>query len=570
MKKIMIITAVVATLSFVGCKESLTPDDAVVEKPSGSPGEGDSSQNLRQGKVLDKHLRIYSQEAIYDVFPEKSEIYDDKTLGRTRVASDTADNVDGLDKAEIDEDPSTAGKYIIPKMNQITAAKLYSGGAEALQFLYYDVPQTGAFTMRARVVMTAKAGDATDKGFFFGAMTAGYDRAEDVNHGKNVTWVTDADHPEDGSIVEFAGGGPGGTGIRGAGILYRTNDTADTDAYPAQGPAIRSYFTRDGESWSTGLTNSAAGQKRELWYNHRPRGGWKHERIVEVVRYATPRTGTYSGTSNTVKIAYALRVYDSKSGELIDNKEAWIPANRDGQSADVQLASPYIQVGTPEAQPVYLGLAIMGCNLEFSEFTVWDAAFSTITARTPEEMQAGLEKRNNERAPVFSTPPTSPAYVGVDRITNINVFYPEVDNSNATNSLTQRLSQLGLPSTGATNIITLGTSRLELIKEPDGLVLKPVFTPTYADNHNFTWEVVRCIPPSGKEYLQETIEAACTLHYTGIEGDEEKGYPSARLSLSHVTNNMDDQYCYLVMATSKDPGLADYSVEIWVRGAVQN
>ncbi|MDR0410656.1 MAG: hypothetical protein LBH75_01615, partial [Treponema sp.] len=486
MRKIWIIMVAVGALYFAGCQGAIEPDD---EPETGkNQGSDVDTDNPRQGKVLDKHLRIYSQPAIYEVFTEQSEIYDDTTLGRGRMESDERDKVDGFDKAEVDTDPRTAGKYIIPKMNQITAAKLYSGGAEALQFLYYDVPQTGAFTMRARIVMTAKAGDATDKGYFFGAMTAGYDNADDVNHGKNVKQV-DADNPEAGNIVEFAGGVPGVTGIKGAGLLYRTNDTADTDRYPAQGPAIRSYFTRDGESWSTGLTNSAAGTtKGELWYNHRPRGGWQHERIVEVVRYDTPREDTYSG-GESVNIAYALRVYDSKSGQLIDDKEAWIPANNKWQSADVQLASPYIQVGTSESQPVYLGLAIMGCNLEFSEFTIWNRAFPHIGSLTPEKMQEELAARDRDSPPIFSTPQTTPAYVSVDSVDKIDVFNPE--DTSMTTSLTKRNSQLDLPSTQATSFITLSKNRLDLIKRPDGFVLKPAFTPTYADNHNFAWEITQ-------------------------------------------------------------------------------
>jgi hypothetical protein len=100
--------------------------------------------------------------------------------------------------------------------------------------------------------------------------------------------------------------------------------------------------------------------------------------------------------------------------------------------------------------------------------------------------------------------------------------------------------------------------------------LKPAFTPTYADNHNFAWEITQVVPPEGREYLEDLLREACILHYEGIDGSEDGGYPSAKISLTHVPGTEMVGYCYVVMATSKDPGLADYRVEIWVRGGVVN
>jgi hypothetical protein len=359
-----------------------------------------------------------------------------------------------------DPNEETRGKYIL-NGPVISTSKLDSAGFTDVQFVYFTHPQEGEFKFRARILMTEKAGDSTSKGFFFGAIMG---------------------TPEGGHVKFEAGS-------RGAGILYRTNDTADNNS---AGPAIRPYFTEAGGGWSTGPTQSSdTGSARpEYWMNLR-QPGWKQERIVEVVRQSQNRQAA-DGTTRLV--GFIFRVYDSKSLDLL--REVFVDESS-------------VLAGLRMGQPVYLGLALLGTSVQFSDITIW-------------------YNREGTGDFILATPATKPAYVAVESFTiSTNPSIPLVEHPT-------------LPSTSRTR------NELPLAAYKDiPITLMPNFLPTYADNDYFDWKVVIPEAPDGI-----TVE--------GIEGSEETGYKRGLVTITKTGSAV-------IMATSRDPGLADYSIEIRVR-----
>jgi hypothetical protein len=436
----------------------LEPDDADVYVPVNSNEEGES--NL----IPDDGLMLYNMPGgIFDM--DEGTFDTPETFGRSPAA----------DEENTDPNEETRGKYII-KGPAVATSKLDSGGFTDVQFIHYALPLTGEFTLRARVRITAKAGDSSSKGFFFGAFTG-----DPVNKPGS----------DDLDYVKFT------TQSKGAGILFRTNDTADSNS---GGPAMRPYFVSDAGGWSTGPTaTSTTGTARpEYWMNLR-QSSWRQERIVEVVRQSETRLAS-DNTSRTV--GFIFRVYDSKSEELL--KEAYL---------DVDSVSPLVVVG----ESVYAGIALLGTSVELSQINLWD-------------------NKDKSGDPIFKTPDTKPAYVAVESLT----ITAKPSNSTAIIALEDHPT---LPATSRTrNELILATYTGANRRS---IILTPVFSPAYADNEYFDWKVVIPNVPDGI-----TVE--------GIDGSEETGWRRGEVWLTKTGSAV-------IMATSRDPGLADYSIEIRVR-----
>jgi hypothetical protein len=458
MKNLRMIVTVIAITGFIlaGCSEMLTPDDEVAAERGGATGGNDGEENAL---IVDEGLMLYNMPGgIFDL--DEGTFTTPETFGRKAIASDGGD-------VELDANTRNRGKYLI-NGPMASTSKLDSGGFTDVQFIHYKEPLEGEFTLRARVLMTAKAGDSSSKGYFFGAFTG--------------TPVLKAG-TEELDYVEFK------TGERGAGLLYRTNDTADGNS---GGPAIRPYFKSDAGAWSTGPTKtSESGSARpEYWLNAR-QPSYKQERILEVVRQKVNRVATDNSNRET---AFIFRIYDSKTGVKLN--EAFLDADSVHES---------VRLG----QKVYVGIALLGSSVEFSEIAVWD-------------------NKDKTGEPLFKTPETEPAYVPVESFTI---------STNPNISLTVHPS---LPNTSRTR------SELPLAAYKDiPITLIPNFLPDYADNDYFDWKVVIPDMPDGI-----TVE--------GIEGSGETGYKRGLVTITKTGSAV-------IMATSRDPGLADYSIEIRVR-----
>jgi hypothetical protein len=506
-----VILAIIA-ITVVGCvQEELIPEDIKTEN-NGSPGSGEGGgdeEDLRGGKIVDAGLAFYNMPG--GIFDLEEGTYDTpETFGRTLTADDlevgTVNPISGETYAE-DPDVRARAKYIVRGPSEVSTSKLDSTGFTDVAFIYYDTPLTGEFTIRARVLITAKAGDSSSKGYFFGAFTGEpvldvLDIIEEDEEGKEV--------PKKVSVVSGYKELPSTTSL-GAGILYRTNDTADNNS---GGPSMRPYFkefvnafpnplgdwSTGLSGWSTGPTQSGAESNNRLenWMNSR-QPGWRQERILEVTRENKTVTGNDEQEHTSV---FVLKVFDSKSDELLQT---------------VYIYEPNINANLLVGNPVYAGIALLGTSVEFSEISLWDNA-------------------DTSGEPVFKTPKTTPAYVGID-------------------SVTIRMNRVG--SSAAIQLEThptlSGASRtsqeLALGSIASGLELTPVFSPDYADNVYFDWELV--VPP-GTEDLRENA----TLDT--IDGDAVTGWEKARVQISAAGS-------YFIMATSRDPGLADCLLEIRAR-----
>jgi hypothetical protein len=470
-----------------GCEYQLYVSNGISAVENGAIDTGSGGQDTedpRGGKILDEGLGIYNMPTLFDTFTEE-ELYSQSTFGRSVAAVDTGYIEAGY---TVDPNEETRGKYILPRINEVSTSKLDSGGFDTVQFVLYQIPQEGEFTMRARILITGKAGDSTSKGYFFGAMT-----------GTQVTkpGSTEFDHVE---IAKTS---------HGAGLLYRTRDTADTDIY-ANGAGIRPYYVEEPSGWKTGSTHSSdnfKNGKEELWLNYRP-SGWKQECIVEVVR-ANRETKTFAAAGTDTEVEYSLRVYNSKTGSFIT--EGWIES--DEVAADLRCG-----------QPVYLGAALLGCSLEFSEFTIWDTAYDNETPVT------------ERAAPIFATPATKPAYVAVETL--------KLNTSKGWSSKTDG----DLISTS-----TVSPAWQVALNTP--ITIIPEFEPSYADNKYCDWEIVTALTTLPLETI--------TLQETDIPATDENGaYPNggnqATVTLTQRSGTV------VIMATSRDPGKADWSLKIVV------
>ncbi|MDR1219732.1 MAG: hypothetical protein LBK73_09010 [Treponema sp.] len=469
--------AIIITGSFcllAGCAETFEPNDVTLSVDDGNGGDDDGEEN---DLIVDDGLTLYNMPGgIFDL--EEGTFMTPETFGRRPAESDGGD-------VALDADARKRGKYLIDGP-LVSTSKLDSGGFTDVQFIHYTEPLEGEFTLRARVLMTVKAGDSSSKGFFFGAFTgtpvlkAG---TEEVDH------------------VEFA------TGEKGAGLLFRTNDTADGNS--AGGPAIRPYFKDASSSagtWSTGPTRTSdAGNSRpEYWLNAR-QPTYKQERILEVVRQQANRVA--SDNSNR-EVAFIFRIYDSKTGAKLN--EAF-------------LDTASVNEGVLLGQSVYVGIALLGSSVEFSEISIWD-------------------NKDKTGEPLFKTPETEPAYVAVESV-RIDMYRYN------TNSAVALSNHPSLPATSRTN--TTYNSAQFGANAPATLV--PVFTPDYADNGYFDWQII--IPPA----------AAGNLTLEPMEGNEETGWKKAQITITGSTRIQDSASDYaVIMAVSRDPGLADWSVEIRV------
>jgi hypothetical protein len=444
-----------------GCSEILTPDDVVLSTNNGG-NDGDDEENTL---IVDDGLMLYNMPGgIFDM--DEGTFTTPETFGR-RAAESDGGNV------ELDINTRSRGKYLIDGP-MVSTSKLDSGGFTDVQFIHYKEPLDGEFTLRARVLMTAKSGDSSSKGFFFGAFTgtpmlkAG---TEEVDH------------------VEFK------NGERGAGLLFRTNDTADGNT---GGPAIRPYFKDASSSngtWSTGPTKTSdSGSARpEYWLNAR-QPSYKQERILEIVRQQANRVAT---DNTNREVAFIFRIYDSKTGVKLN--EAFLDISS-------------VNEGVRHGQKVYVGIALLGSSVEFSEITVWDN-----------------KEKNGE--PLLKTPETEPAYVAVESLKiGIRRGTGSLSTSYAVSTL--------LPNCGRYNV----SSVQDAADRP--ITLEAVYTPSYADNLFVDWKII--IDDSDGGIMVEPIE-----------GDEETGWKKASVTVSGAGS-------VVIMATSRDSGLADHSIEIRV------
>jgi hypothetical protein len=452
MKLTVLLLAVLLTVMSGGCSSPLRGEDVPVHR-DGISNSGEDESTL----IKDPGLVLYNMPGgIFDL--EEGTFTTPETFGRSPVEGEE----------NTDPDEETRGKYIL-KGPVIGTSKLDSGGFTDVQFVYFNEPQEGEFTFRARILMTEKAGDSTSKGFFFGAVMG----------------------TAEGDQVKFEGGS------RGAGILYRTNDTADGNT---GGPSMRPYFTEAGGGWSTGPTQSSdAGSARpEYWMNLR-QPGWRQERIVEVVRQSEERRAT-DGSDRIV--AFIFRVYDSKSGALL---------------REVFLDEASTLPGLRKGQPVYLVLALLGTSAQFSDITIWNT-------------------RDKTGEPLVQTPATKPAYVGVERFT--------LRARLGTSSQDRQLGVYsGLPGTSS-----LTVARLFVNNAGGYITLIPNFQPAYADNDYFDWEIIE---------IEDFVPSGIILEK--VDGSPETGWKRAYARVDEAGGKA------IIMATSRDPGLADWSLAITVQ-----
>jgi hypothetical protein len=470
MKKITIILAAVA-IAIIGCQEELIPDDVPLEN-NGSSGNGGDDEDPRGGKILDEGLAFYNMPG--GIFDLDEGTYDTpETIGRIPLLSEGGTLVEG------DEEGRLLGKYLIRGPSAVSTSKLDSGGFTDVAFLYYNEPLAGEFTLRARVLITAKAGDSSSKGYFFGAFTG-----EPILEGGVVTDYKDV---------------PGTTSL-GAGILYRTNDTADNNS---GGPSMRPYFkefVNEGASppggWSTGPSQSSAesGSRIENWMNFR-QPGWRQERIIEVSRENRMRTGNDGKEHTSV---FVLKVYNSKSEDLLET--AYIYDNSINSN---------LLVGNP----VYAGIALLGTSVEFSEMSLWDNA-------------------DKSGEPIFKTPETTPAYVAVD-----SVKIAVSRNGGITTSASYATSSL-FANCGKYTVSSVADGQARPIS------LSTVMAPTYADNPFVDWSI-------------EFDNADGKITVVPTDGDEKTGWEKADIVV-------EGSGTVIIMATSRDPGLADHCLELVV------
>jgi hypothetical protein len=474
-KELLVLGTGIGLCILAGCSsEILTPNDMILSADNGKGGgSGDDGENTL---IADEGLMLYNMPGgIFDL--DEGSFMTPETLGRSAAESDGEDAV-------LDEDFRKRGKYLISGP-MVSTSKLDSGGFTDVQFIHYKEPLTGEFTLRARVRITEKAGDSSSKGFFFGAFTG--------------TPVSKAGTGEL-NYVEFAGG------EKGAGMLFRTNDTADGNS---GGPAIRPYF-KNGDSaagtWSTGptMTSEAGTARPEYWLNAR-QPSYRQERILEVVRQKEDRTAT----DNSVReVAFIFRIYDSKTNALI--KEAFLDTGS-------------VNEGLRLGEPVYLGIALLGSSVELSEISIW-------------------ESKDKSGEPLLKTPETVPAYVPVESV-KINMY------RFGTTSAVNVVNHPTLPSTSRTNT----TYNSVQFGEASPARLVPVFTPDYADNGYFDWKIV--LPPA----------VAGNLILEPVDGSGETGWKEARVTITGTTKREGSGSDYaVIMATSRDPDLADWSLEIRV------
>jgi hypothetical protein len=436
-----------------GCEYQLYVSNGISAVDNGAIDTGSGGDI--ESKYVDPGIRLYNMPGDIDSMEEGT--YDTpETFGRS-----LAD----------DSDETTREKYIL-KGPVISTSKLDSGGFTDVMFVYYDEPLTTDFTLRARVQITAKAGDSTSKGYLFGAFTG--------------TPKFDA---ETGELdrVEFT------VSDKGAGILYRTKDNN------LNVPSLR-YYYHSGSGWSVGPSSA---DPRPEYFMNEAQPEWRQERILEVVRLDQQRTASDESERN---IAFIFRVYDSKSLDLLSER-----------FLDKSSVGEMLQVGSP----VYTGIALLGCSVEYSQITLWNKAYID-----PEDMSV-----RSESDVVFKTPNTHPAYVGVDSVT-INLYpsfpleaYPGVPSTSRTRSKLPLAAITGTP-----------------------LALTPVFEPNYADNPYFDWEIVgpyTTLPNTG-------------FTLTPIDGDQSTGWKEATITITQDGGNV------TIMATSRDSGKADWSLQIQV------
>ncbi|MDR1127605.1 MAG: hypothetical protein LBL06_05710 [Treponema sp.] len=416
-----VILAIIA-ITMVGCvQEELIPEDIKTEN-NGSPGSGEGGgdeEDLRGGKIVDAGLAFYNMPG--GIFDLEEGTYDTpETFGRTLTADDlevgTVNPISG-ETYTVDPDERARAKYIVRGPGEVSTSKLDSGGFTDVAFIYYDTPLEGEFTIRARVLITAKAGDSSSKGYFFGAFT-----------GEPVLKVDteEVDH------VEFK------TGERGAGLLFRTNDTADNNS---GGPSIRPYFRPTDGVWSTGPTKTSnTGEARpEYWLNAR-QPTYKQERILEVVRQQANRVAT---DNTNREVAFIFRIYDSKTGGKIN--EAFL--DTDSVHEDVRLG-----------QKVYAGIALLGSSVEFSEISIWDSVDTSGT-------------------PIFKTPETTSAYVDVE---SVKIGVSRDGGTPSTNYA----NSSRLASCGRYGVSTVADA------EDRPVSLTAVINPSYADDLFVDWKIV--------------------------------------------------------------------------------
>lgn len=464
--------AIIITGAFcllAGCAETFEPNDVTLSVDGGSGGgNGDDGDGEENDLIVDDGLTLYNMPGgIFDL--EEGTFMTPETFGRRPAESDGGD-------VALDADARKRGKYLIDGP-LVSTSKLDSGGFTDVQFIHYKEPLEGEFTLRARVLMTVKAGDSSSKGFFFGAFTgtsalkAG---TEEVDH------------------VEFA------TGEKGAGLLFRTNDTADGNS--AGGPAIRPYFKDASSSagtWSTGPTRTSdAGNSRpEYWLNAR-QPTYKQERILEVVRQQANRVA--SDNSNR-EVAFIFRIYDSKTGAMLN--EAF-------------LDTASVNEGVLLGQSVYVGIALLGSSVEFSEISIWD-------------------NKDKTGDPLFKTPETEPAYVAVESV-RIGIRRLNPPGS----LITSYASSTLLANCGRYTV----SSVQDAIDRP--VTLEPVCAPSYADNLFVDWKIII-----------DNSEGGITVEPT--EGSEEMGWKKASVTVSRSGS-------VVIMAVSRDSGMADHCLELVV------
>jgi hypothetical protein len=457
---------------FAGCSETLEPDDTPLSVDNGS-GEvnGDGGEGEESGLIKVPKLMLYNMPGgIFDL--EEGTFVTPETFGRLPVESD-----DGVDPSLLDEDSRKRGKFLIEGAHLVSTSKLDSGGFTDVQFIHYKDALEREFTLRARVLMTAKAADTTSKGFFFGAFTGTpkYKRGSE----------------DELDYVEFT------SRDTGAGLLFRTNDTADSNS---SGAAIRPYFHNGRTGWSTGPTKtSQTGTARpEYWLNAR-QPTYKQERILEVVRQEETRVAT---DSTSRKVAFIFRIYDSKTGRLLN--EAFLDTDE-------------VNEALWKGQPVYVGIALLGSSVEFSQVSVWD-------------------NKDKSGEPIFKTPETEPAYVAVE---SVQIGYWRHSDSGDTFNTRYPLSNL-LPNCGKVSI----SSVADAVNRP--ITLEAVYTPSYADNLFVDWKIII-----------DNSEKKIKLDFDETDGSADTGWKKAKVTVEGSGS-------VVIMAVSRDSGLADHCLELVV------
>jgi hypothetical protein len=482
--------ALVLLAALAACKLPEQPEKIL--DPSSSAGDED--EDPRGGKILDANLALFNQPGgIFEL--EDGQYTTPETVGRTKAMGED-ETVYETDS----EEHTLGGKYVLQGAHLVSTSKLDTGGLSDVQFFHYTEPVSGDFTMRARVRMTARNADSSNKGYVFGAF-----------EGHKVT------DPKSGvERVEFEGMD------RGAGVFYRTRDS------DRLAPAVRYYFSSTTETWSVGPSISMESSYSDNYFNWK-QPNFSQELIVETVRCNI--TTSLVGNASS-EVGYIFRVYDAKTLTRRAQKYVNITGNPNGL-----ILKPSLVTG----EPVYLGIALFGSAVEFSQFSIWDEAYTTDTP---------LEARDT---PIFATPDTKPAYVPVDDI-SINCYYPS--SSTAFNLRTH----LTLPSTSVNGgsggaISFAGTAGGNPDAERGSLRLAAAFSPTYADNLFCDWKVLA---------LPYSVDLE-DIEIKGIEGkgSVDTGWTEVELSFPKaVVGQNTTTEPFIIMATSRDSGLADWSLQL--------